>query len=107
MKKLALLAFGLISAMPAPLAAAADNTPTPDPNEVICRTVHMTGSRLAMSRRCATRAQWAEDDRAQRAALSAAQTRQTQPSCMSVSERMNASGRYASSALGGSGSTCQ
>jgi hypothetical protein len=106
MKKLALLAFGLISAMPAPLAAA-DNTPTTDPNEVTCRTVRVTGSRLGMSRRCATRAQWAEDERLQRAALSAAQTRQTQPSCMNVAERMNASGRYAAAALGGSGATCQ
>jgi hypothetical protein len=106
-KKLAVLTFGLISAMPAPAPAAADNASAYNPNEVICRTVRATGSRIASSRRCATRAQWAEDDRMQREAIRSAQTRQTQPSCMSVSERMSASGRYASSALGGSGATCQ
>jgi hypothetical protein len=107
MKKLAVLTFGLIAAMPAPVAAA-DNSATPDPNEVICRTTRVTGSRLATSRRCATRAQWLEDDRTQRAQLAERQLRQTQPSCMSAVERMTAQGRYASSALGGAGgAACQ
>ena len=107
MKKLAVLAFGLISAMPAPAPAAPGSTSTSDPNEVICRITRVTGSRLGASRRCATRAQWAEDDRMQRAQLAERQLRQTQPSCMSVAERMSASGRYASSALGGGGASCQ
>ena len=105
MKKLAVLTFGLIAAMPAP--ALAGDPPSFDPNEVICRTTRVIGSRLGASRRCATRAQWAEEDRAQREALRSAQTRQTQPSCMNVAERMSASGRYASSALGGGGASCQ
>jgi hypothetical protein len=100
MKKLAVLTFGLISAMPAP--AAADNTPALDPNEVICRTVRATGSRLAASRRCATRAQWFEDERAQRTWLNERQVRQTQPTCMNPAERMRVAGRYASQAMQGS-----
>lgn len=93
----------LVLAMAAPTAAiAADTPPTADPNEVICRTVSATGSRLATSRRCATRAQWAEDERTQRAQLAERQTRQTQPSCMNPAERMRVNGRYASSAMGGS-----
>jgi len=92
--------------MPAP--AAADDTSTSiDPNEVICRTVRATGSRIATSRRCATRAQWLEDERAQRTWIAERQVRQTQPTCMSVAERMSANGRYVSTALGGGGATCQ
>lgn len=103
MKKLALLAFGLISAMPAPLAAA-DNTPTTDLNEVICRTVRVTGSRLGMSRRCATRAQWAEDERQQRTVQNERTLRQSNPQGMNPGERGAAFGRYvAPPARGGSG----
>ena len=98
MKKLAVLTFGLIAAMPAP--ALAGDPPSFDPNEVICRTTRVIGSRLGASRRCATRAQWAEDDRAQREALRSAQTRQTQPSCMNPAERARVNGRYASAAMG-------
>lgn len=101
MKKLAVLTFGLIAAMPAP--AAADNTPSLDPNEVLCRTVRATGSRIATSRRCATRAQWLEDDRQQRAQLAERQIRQTQPSCMNPAERMSAAGRYVPQAINGGG----
>ena len=100
MKKLAVLTFALIAAMPVP--AAAENAPTFDPNEVICRTVTVTGSRLGASRRCATRAQWLEDERNQRAHLAERQIRQTQPTCMNPAERMRVNGRYASSAMGGS-----
>lgn len=100
MKKLAALTFGLLTTMPAP--AAADNVPSLDPNEVICRTVRATGSRIATSRRCATRAQWLEDERAQRTWLAERQTRQTQPTCMNPAERARVNGRYASTAIGGS-----
>lgn len=93
----------LILTMSASTAALAENTaPQFDPNEVICRTVSVTGSRLGASRRCATRAQWLEDERQQRAQLAERQTRQTQPSCMNPAERMRVNGRYASSAMGGS-----
>jgi predicted nucleic acid binding AN1-type Zn finger protein len=107
MKKLAVLAFGLISAMPAPVPAAPGSTSTSDPNEVICRITRVTGSRLGASRRCATRAQWAEDDRTQRAQLTERQLRQTQPSCMRPAERMAAAGRYASTAIGGGAIGCE
>ena len=93
MKKLALLTLATIAA---PLPALADtNQPQLDPNEVICRTARVLGSRLGMSRRCATRAQWLEDDRQQRAQLNERQLRQTNPSCMNPAERSAAFGRSA------------
>lgn len=54
--------------MCAPAAAAAQTAapapaqqpPQADPNERICETVSMIGSRLAKKRICATRAEWAE-----------------------------------------------
>jgi len=82
----------LIVALSAAAAAAAE-TPTYDPNEVVCRTVSATGSRLAQSRRCATRAQWAEDERTQRAQFNERTLRQTNPQTMSAAERAFASGR--------------
>jgi hypothetical protein len=36
------------------------NTDSPDPNEMVCRSVEDTGSRLSRSRICMTRAQWVE-----------------------------------------------
>ena len=92
MKKLAVLTFALIAAMPVP--AAAENAPTFDPNEVICRTVTVTGSRLGTSRRCATRAQWAEDERMQRTVHNERTLRQVNPQDMNAAERAFANGRY-------------
>ena len=95
----------LVAALAASAPAPADTgTPQLDPNEVICRTVSATGSRLAQSRRCATRAQWQEDERAQRTWLNERQTRQTQPSCMNPAERARAMGRYYPG--GGAGGGC-
>ena len=92
MKKLAVLIFVTIaSAAP---AVAQTSTPQLDPNEVICRTQRVTGSRVGMSRRCATRAQWIEDERQQRAQMAERQIRQTQPTCMSPGERGRVFGRY-------------
>ncbi|HEV2816868.1 MAG TPA: hypothetical protein VGW40_06565 [Allosphingosinicella sp.] len=88
-----LLAAAVATAAPAP-ALADTNAPPLDPNEVICRTVSATGSRLAASRRCATRAQWLEDERAQRAWIAERQVRQTQPSCLNPAERARTMGRY-------------
>jgi len=92
MKKLVLLTL----ASPASTVPALADTTTPqlDPNEVICRTVRATGSRLALSRRCATRAQWLEDERQQRAQAAERQIRQTQPTCMTPGERGTVMGRY-------------
>ena len=69
----------LVLALAASTAAVAEtSTATLDPNEVICQTVRVTGSRLGASRRCATRAQWIEEQRQQRAQLAERQLRQTQ-----------------------------
>jgi hypothetical protein len=106
MKKLAVLTFAMIASTPLP-ALADTTTPQLDPNEVLCRTVRATGSRLAVSRRCATRAQWLEDERAQRAWINERQIRQTQPTCMNPAERARVFGRYASSAIGGGSIGCQ
>ena len=48
----------------APSASQASGAP--DPNEMICRSVEDTGSRLSRSRICLTRAQWAEHRRTTR-----------------------------------------
>lgn len=51
----------------------APNTSTGDPNERICETIKMIGSRLATKRFCGTRAEWEERKRQDREALDAAQ----------------------------------
>jgi hypothetical protein len=47
-----------------------------DPNEMICRNIQETGSMLARSRVCMTRAQWAEQNRQDRASIERAQSQQ-------------------------------
>ena len=47
-------------AQPAPPAAQPQQQPGYDPNERICENITMTGSRIAVKRICATRAEWAE-----------------------------------------------
>jgi hypothetical protein len=98
MKKFALLALALAAST---AAIAADTLPAGDPNEVICRTVSVTGSRLAASRRCATRAQWAEDERSQRTQLMERTLRQSNPQGMNPGERAAVNGRYISPAAAG------
>ena len=44
-----------------------------DPNERICETITMIGSRLARKRFCGTRAEWAERRREDRQAIEKAQ----------------------------------
>jgi hypothetical protein len=98
MKKLAILVLTLT----APAAAiASDTTATADPNEVICRVERATGSRVGLSRRCATRAQWIEDQRQQRAQLQERTLRQTNPQGMNPGERGLINGRYVSPAARG------
>jgi hypothetical protein len=70
------------------------NTSGYDPNEVVCRMVRETGSRLAGKRRCMTRANWEASQRQDRALISDAQLRQVNPQCMSGGERSGALGRY-------------
>jgi hypothetical protein len=62
MKKIVFLSAMLASS--AALAQAPSggqsNDSAPDPNEMVCRSVEDTGSRLSRSRICMTRAQWVE-----------------------------------------------
>ena len=91
MKKLAILFLTLATAAP----ALADRVPAGgDPNEVICRSTPVVGSRLARQRRCVTRAQWAQDDQLEREAIRRGQQTQVNPQTMSLAERMRSQGRY-------------
>jgi hypothetical protein len=47
---------------------------TPDPNEIVCEKVTEIGSRLATTRTCMTRAQWAENKRLTRQMIEQVQT---------------------------------
>ena len=71
-----LFAFAVAAIMQgAPAANAPPTSPVagPDPNEKICRTESVIGSRLAKHRICATRAEWEERNRQDRAAVEQAQ----------------------------------
>ncbi|MGV3481442.1 MAG: hypothetical protein ACO1O3_15960 [Sphingobium sp.] len=54
-----LCAASTIALSPA-LAAPETEKPAPDPNERICRTESVTGSRLQKTRTCRTRKEWEE-----------------------------------------------
>jgi hypothetical protein len=47
--------------------------PARDPNEIVCERQQELGSRIASARVCKTRAEWAEERRAQRADVDKAQ----------------------------------
>ena len=47
----------------APTSGQANEAAAPDPNEMICRSVEDTGSRLSRSRVCMTRQQWVDSRR--------------------------------------------
>ncbi|WP_146151118.1 hypothetical protein [Allosphingosinicella deserti] len=57
--------FTVHAAMPA-FAESGSVKPTKDPNQVVCEKQEVLGSRLAVRRVCMTRAQWAEQRRAER-----------------------------------------
>ncbi|TMJ18663.1 MAG: hypothetical protein E6G92_02145 [Alphaproteobacteria bacterium] len=81
------LVLALIAAEPATAAS-------PDPNEMICRSVGTIGSRLARQRRCATRAEWEENRRNERRSTEDAQIGQTNPQGLTPGDRGAAAGRY-------------
>lgn len=54
-----------------------DNEEVGDPNRVICRTYHETGSRLKKERTCHTAAEWAEIRRQQRMTVDRIQSSKT------------------------------
>jgi len=98
------LAFSILALIASPAAAEGTPSSTPDPNEMICRSVPQLGSRLARERRCATRAQWAEDQRNSRIATENGQNQQVNPQLMTPGERAAAAGRYlAAPGRGGAG----
>lgn len=86
------LFIGSISALLAMPAAAANRVDTAvggDPNERICEKITLTGSRLAVKKICATRAQWAERLRLDREAIDQAQ-RAANPPCTTTNTHTGA-----------------
>lgn len=76
LKRIAAAGVLLACLLPGPALAEkkqAPNTSTGDPNERICETIPMIGSRLATKRFCGTRAEWDDRRRQDREALDAAQ----------------------------------
>lgn len=67
---LAVLASGSLAA---PVQTQDQATPAKDPNERICQTEKVLGSRLATRRVCATRAEWTEYRRLDREAIDQSQ----------------------------------
>ena len=67
-RPVAALATVVAFACLAPAATAADpkSRKSYDPNEVVCEKITVLGSRLAVKRVCATRAEWAERRREDR-----------------------------------------
>ena len=68
-----LLAVALLTAVPAPSVAAPARA-APDPNQKICQVITPVGSRVATKKVCATRAEWEEQKRLDRAETERAQT---------------------------------
>lgn len=101
MKMLAVLMLAAAAAAP---AFADPPAPAPaagaDPNEIVCHTTTVIGSRLGRTRQCATRAEWARLQSAEREQARNALRQGAQPTCMSAGERAVVNGRY--NALGGS-----
>jgi hypothetical protein len=76
----AVLTFGAL-AHPGTAAVYGDSAKSPqyDPNERICENVTMLGSRIAKKRICASRAQWEEMKRQDRAVVEDAQKKAADP----------------------------
>ena len=66
-----LLALAIAMTMPAgtPVAAQTKPASATDPNERICETIPVIGSRLGKKRICSTRAEWEEQRRQDRQAV--------------------------------------
>lgn len=75
-RKIWMALAAMIIVSPAELAAADSKTKVKDPNERICETQKVLGSRLAVRRVCATRAEWAEKRAQERGLIDRTQTRQ-------------------------------
>jgi hypothetical protein len=77
MMRLALILTALAASAAFAQQPAAAAEPRLDPNQVICRSEPTPGSRLHGVRRCATRAQWIEQQRLERQYVEKAQTSRT------------------------------
>ncbi len=64
-----MLGYGLAAAAAMAQSDAPPAKPKKDPNEWICRVEPVLGSRLAKTRMCMTRAQWAERRASDRALI--------------------------------------
>ena len=73
-----LLVMAAVSAGAAADAAPRRSTPK-SPNDMICREIEVSGSRLDVRRVCMTRLQWDEQRRDAREAVDHAQTQQINP----------------------------
>jgi len=91
MTKLALLVIALTG--PA-LAAASEPAPGQDPNQIVCRTENVIGSRLNRTRRCATRQAWAQLQDTERTSARNALRQGVQPQDMNPAEKARIAGRY-------------
>lgn len=77
MKKIVLFA---VLAASAPTAAWADDKKAESrDDQMVCKSIRETGSRLSKTRVCLTREQWNEQRRIQRADLDRAQSRRVEP----------------------------
>ena len=65
-RQVAALAALVGYALAAPAVAQDDAAKKNDPNEIVCEKQKVLGSRLAVKRVCMTRAEWAEQRRADR-----------------------------------------
>jgi hypothetical protein len=71
----------MIAALVAPAAAfAAPDGDARKGEQMVCRPIKETGSRLSKKKVCMTRDQWAEQKRIMRTDLNQAQTRRNEPS---------------------------
>jgi predicted secreted protein len=73
------VSYALVPASAEPAVAKAK--PQKDMNEIVCEKQEVLGSRLAVRRVCQTRAQWAEQRRAERDLVHASQLNGRQKQC--------------------------
>ena len=109
MRKLAVFMLAMAAAAPVlaePSAPASAPAAGANPNEIICRTMPVIGSRLGRTRQCATRAEWQRMQSAEQESTRNALRQGVQPQCMSVGEQMRAAGRYAGP-VSAVGASCQ
>lgn len=89
-KRMMIVSLSLLTAMPTVAHAQTPPAQAPsnayDPNERICESIPVIGSRLAKKKVCATRAQWEEQKRLDRQAIDQAQKQISGP-CTTVANR--------------------